>query len=75
MADTYTQRCKTRIIENGYSPGDYVIKIIVTTSGNANCKEYFKLHVDNQRDNLSMSRLTWLDILAANAKMLYIYPD
>ncbi len=49
-----------RIVENGYSPADYDIKITVT-SGNVSCRGYFRLHVDTQWNRLSMRKLSWFE--------------
>jgi hypothetical protein len=51
---------RPRIVENGYSPADYDIKITVT-SGNVSCRAYFRLHVDAQWNRLSMRKLGWLE--------------
>jgi len=49
-----------RIIEHGFVPGQFIVKISVT-SENANCHEYFKIDVNNQWDKLSMKKLSWLE--------------
>lgn len=53
---------RPRIVENGYSSADYVIRISITSeSASTSCSEYFRLHVDNRWNKLSMRKLTWLE--------------
>ena len=51
---------RPRIVENGYSSGDYNIKITIT-SNNARSIEYFRLHVDADWKRLAMRKLTWFE--------------
>lgn len=57
-----------RIIEHGFTVGDFKIEIAITSDNSRPHKSYFRVHVGNQWDRLSMSNLSWFEGLVAKLR-------
>ena len=49
------QSLTPRIIEHGLVPGNFIVKITVT-SEKANCHECFEIHIDREANKLTMKK-------------------
>ena len=49
-----------RIIEHGFVPGDFIVKISITCE-RASCEDYFRIRVGNEWNRLTMSKLRWFE--------------